>query len=161
MHDRTIEKNDWKKKKHDSRVKTQKGQSRAKMRKFSKTYGQSEQKNEKSTTRKHLKPLWGPQTLPKPKNLNLLFKSSFPKLLSLSRWVLTSVKLAYSETRKKWIFLRCLIFKEFVFPEKALETCHLFARPNCKNKYFEPDHQIPSQFPIRRFLTVITNFWEP
>ena len=37
---------------------------------------------------------------PKTKNLNLLFKSSFPKFLSLSRWVLTPVKLPYSETRK-------------------------------------------------------------
>ena len=45
-----------KKGKHDSKVKTRKGQSKAKMRKFSKTYEQSEQKNEKSITRKHLKP---------------------------------------------------------------------------------------------------------
>ena len=30
--------------------------------------------NEESTTRKHLKPPWVPQSLPKPKNLNLLFK---------------------------------------------------------------------------------------
>ena len=42
-----------KKKKHDSRVKTRKGQSRAERRKFSKTYGQCEQKNEKP---KNLKP---------------------------------------------------------------------------------------------------------
>ena len=27
----------------------------------------------------------------------------------------------------------------------------LFAQPNCENKSFEPDHQIPSQCPIRRF----------
>ena len=52
-----------------------KGQSRVEMRKFSKTYGQSEQKNEKSTTRKHLKPPRVPQSLPTPENLNLLFKS--------------------------------------------------------------------------------------
>ena len=60
-------KNEKKKKKHDSRVKTQKGQSRAKMRKFSKTYGQSEQKNEKSTTKKHLNPPGVPQPLQKQK----------------------------------------------------------------------------------------------
>ena len=67
-----------KKKKHDSRVKTRKWQSRAKMRKFSKTYGQSEQKNEKSTIRKHLKPPQVPQSLPKLENLNLLFKKCLP-----------------------------------------------------------------------------------
>ena len=33
-----------------------------------------------------------------------------------------------------------------------------FAQPNCEDKSFEPDHQILSQCPIRRFLTVITNF---
>ena len=68
------------KKKHDSRVKTRKGQSGAKMRKLSKTYGQSEQKNEKSTTRKHLKPPQVPQSLPTPKNLNLQFKSFLPQI---------------------------------------------------------------------------------
>ena len=64
-----------KEKKHDSRVKTRKGQSKAKMRKFSKTYGQREQKNEKSTTRKHLKPPRVLQSLPTSENLNLLSKS--------------------------------------------------------------------------------------
>ena len=42
--------------------------------------------------------------------------------------------------------------------KKALETCHLFAQPNCKNKSLESDQQISSQCPIRKFLTVITNF---
>ena len=38
------------------------------------------------------------------------------------------------------------------FPKKkALETCHPFAQPSYENKSFEPDHQIPSQYPIRRF----------
>ena len=41
------------KKKHDSRVKTRKGQSRTKMRNFLEIYGQNEQKNEKP---KNLKP---------------------------------------------------------------------------------------------------------
>ena len=44
-------------KKHESRVKTPKGQSRTKTKIFSKTHRQSQQKNEKSTTRKNLKPL--------------------------------------------------------------------------------------------------------
>ena len=90
MHDRTIKEKENKekkrkkgkkkneKKKHDSMMKTRKGQSRAKMRKFSKTYGQSEQKNEKSTTRKHLKPPWVSQSLPTPETLNLLSMSFLP-----------------------------------------------------------------------------------
>ena len=64
-----------KKKKYDSRVKTRKWQSKVEMREFSKTYGQSEQKIEKSTTRKHLKPHRVPQSLLTPKNLNLLSKN--------------------------------------------------------------------------------------
>ena len=36
--------------------------------------------------------------------------------------------------------------------------CRPFAQSNCENKSFEPDHQIPSQCLIRRFLTVITIF---
>ena len=39
----------------------------------------------------------------------------------------------------------------FFSKKKALETCHHFAQPNCENKSFEPDHQIPSQCPIQRF----------
>ena len=32
------------------------------------------------------------------------------------------------QEQQKWIFLRCLIFKEFIFPKKrALEMRHLFA----------------------------------
>ena len=45
-------------------------------------------------------------------------KSVFPEFLSLLRWVLTLVKLSYSETRGKWIFLRCLIFKKIHFFSK-------------------------------------------
>ena len=46
-----------KEEKHDSGVKTQKGQSRAEMKKILKTYEQSGQKNEKTTTEYHPKPL--------------------------------------------------------------------------------------------------------
>ena len=42
---------------------------------------------------------------------------------------------------EKWIFLRCLIFKEFVFPEKSLGNVPSLW-PNCENKFFEPDHHI-------------------
>ena len=63
---------------------------------------------------------------------------------------------------KKWIFLKCLIFKEFIFLEKASEMRHLFAWPNYRNKSFEPDHQISSKCPIRRFSNSDHQFfWEP
>ena len=56
------------------------------------------------------------------------------------------------QEQQKWIFLRYLIFKEFIFPKKkTLETCHLFAQLNCENKSFEPDHQILSQCPFGDF----------
>ena len=47
-------------------------------------------------------------------------KSVFLEFLSLSRWVLTPVKLSYSKTSKKWILLRCLIFKKIIFPKEGL-----------------------------------------
>ena len=51
-------------------------------------------------------------------------------------------------------------FKEFIFFRKRPWKCATpFAQPNCENKSFEPDHQIPSHCPIRRFLTMITNFF--
>ena len=59
---------------------------------------------------------------------------------------------------KKWIFLRCLILKEFIFPKGLGNVPPLFAQPNCEDKSFEPDHQILSQCPIQRFLTLITSF---
>ena len=104
-----------KKKKHDSRVKTQKWRSKAKTKKFSKTNGQSQQKNEKSTTRKYLKPPRVPQPLPKSKSLNLLSKNAFPQISSLSRWVLTLVKFPYSKKMnlfKMFDFQRILVFKK-------------------------------------------------
>ena len=74
--------NNWENEKEecDSRVKIPKWQSIAKIRIFSKTHGQSQQKNEKSITKEYLKPLWGPQSLPKLENLNLLLKNVFPKI---------------------------------------------------------------------------------
>ena len=153
MHNETVKKrrNENGKKEQDSRVKTWKGSLKRKRENFWRFMGRANKRMKRATIGQHQKHLWDPQTLPKSKNLNLLFKSAFPKFLSLSRWVLTPVKLSYSETRKKWIFLRCLIFKKFVFQKKTLETCHPFAQPNCENKSFELDHQIPSQCPFGDF----------
>ena len=53
---------------------------------------------------------------------------------------------------KKWIFLRCLIFKEFIFFQKRpWKRATPLLNQNCENKSFKSYHQIPSQCPIRRF----------
>ena len=46
---------------------------------------------------------------------------------------------------------------DFFFLEKGLERATSLLNQIYENKSFESDHQIPSQWPIRRFLTVITN----
>ena len=61
------------------------------------------------------------QPLPKSINLNLLFKSTFPKFLSLSRWVLTPVKLPYSKTKKMNPF-KMLDFQRIHFFQKGPES---------------------------------------
>ena len=54
-----------------------------------------------------------------------------------------------------------LDFQRIHFSRKGLENVPaLFAQLNCESKSFEPDHQILSQCPIQRFLTVITHFFE-
>ena len=54
-----------------------------------------------------------------------------------------------------------MIFKEFAFLEKRpWKRATSLLNQICENKSFEPDHQISSKCPIRRFLTVITNFLE-
>ena len=81
-----------------------------------------------------------------------------PVFSSLSRQVLTPVKLPYSGTKKMNLF-KMLDFQRIHFSRKMPWKCATpFAQPNCENKSFEPDHQIPNQYPIQRFLTVITNF---
>ena len=57
------------------------------------------------------------------------------EFLSLSRWVLTLVKLSYSQTTKMNLF-KMLDFQRIHFSKKASETCHLFAQPNCEKKIF-------------------------
>ena len=76
--------------------------------------------NEGSTTRKHLKPPQFPQSLPKSKNLNFLSNNAFPEFPSLSRWVLTPVKLPYSKTRKINLF-KMLDFQRILVSRKGLE----------------------------------------
>ena len=88
-----------------------------------------------------------------------------PEFSSLSRWVLTLVKLPYSEITKMNLF-KMLDFQRILFSKKkkkgALETCHLFAQLNCENKSVEPDHQILNKYPIRRFSNSNHQFfWEP
>ena len=113
----------------------------------------------KAMTRQHPKPLRGPLPFPKPKIWTLYSKMLSLEFQSLSWWVLTPVKLPYSDTRKKWIFLRCLIFKKFVFPEKDLGN----VPPLLLNQIVKINllsQIIISQVdaPFGDFLTVITNF---
>ena len=60
--------------------------------------------NKGSTAKKHLKPPQVLQSLPKSENLNFLSNNAFLEFPSLSRWVLTPVKLPYSRTRKMNLF---------------------------------------------------------
>ena len=95
----------------DSRVKTLKRQSREKTRIFSKAHGQSQPKNEKSTIRKHLKPLRSSIPFETGK-----FEPFIQECLSQTPESITVGLDAYKITifrNWKWIFLRCLIFKEF------------------------------------------------
>ena len=73
--------------------------------------------NEGTTTSKHLKPPWVPQFLPKSKNLNFLSNNAFLESPSLSRWVLTPVKLPYSKTRKMNLF-KMLDFQRILVSRK-------------------------------------------
>ena len=76
--------------------------------------------NERSTTRKNLKPPRVPQALPKSENLNFLSNNAFFEFSSLSRWVLMSVKLPYSRTRKINLF-KMLDFQRILVSRKGLE----------------------------------------
>ena len=67
-------------------------------------------------------------------------------------WCLSN---CHIQRQQKWIFLRCLIFKKFIFPKRALNVPPL-AQPICEDKSFEPDHLISSRHPIWGFLIVMT-----
>ena len=85
-----------------------KGWSSVEARKFSKTHGWNKQKNERATIGQRSKPFWCPQPLPKPFIQKIWVYHG-------RSWRLSNFHI---QRQQKWIFLRCLIFKEFIFPEK-------------------------------------------
>ena len=136
-----------KKEKHDSRVKTRKGQSRAETINFFEDSWVEQTKEWRAAIGQHPKPLWGHLPFPKAKFWTLCSRMPSVEFPNLSRWVLTPVKLSYSRTKKKWIILRCLLFKEFIFLEKALEMCHPFffgKKNSLKIKHLKKIHYFQS-----------------
>ena len=66
------------------------------------------------------------------------------------------------QEQQKWIFLRCLIFKEFIFPKKkpwkrAIPLLNQIVEINLLSQIIR--FQVNAL--LRDFLIVITNFWEP
>ena len=97
-------------------------------------------------------------TLSKTKNLNPLFRNASLWILEFitGSWRLSN---CHIQELKKINLFKMLDFQRTHFSRKRpLKCATLFAQPNCENKSFEPDHQIPSQYPIQKFLTVITIF---
>ena len=146
VHVRIIKKKEKKKmiekeKKHDFRVKTRKGQSRAEMRKFSKTYGQSEQTNEGSTTRKHLKPPTSSSIPPKTRK----YEPSIQTVSSLNFWVYHDGSWRLSnyhiQRLEKMNLFKMLDFQRICFSRKRPWKCATFLfNQICENESFEPDH---------------------
>ena len=62
------------------------------------------------------------------------------------------------QRQQKWIFLRCLIFKEFIFPKNHENKPPILLNQIVEINLSKPDHLISSQHPIWGFLIVITNF---
>ena len=109
----------------------------------------------------HPKPLWGPLPFPKPKTWTLYSKMPSLDFPRPSQWVLTPVKLPFFKKLEKMNLFKMLDFQWIHFSRKRpWKRAALFAQPNCENKSFAPNHQIPSQCPIQRFLAMITNFCE-
>ena len=95
------------KKKRDSRVKTQKGRFRTEMRKFSKTHGQSDRKaNNRIASKASLRSSIPSET-----------RKSEPSIQDYHNGSRRLIKSSYSGIGKM-NFLRCLIFKEFLFLKK-------------------------------------------
>ena len=140
MHNRTvkIKKNEKKKeKKCDSRVKIRKRWSRAKIKNLLRIVGGANRRMKGQrpdsiwSLYEVLYLFWNQ------KMWTLCSKLPSPEFPSLSQLVLMPIKLAYPKTRKKWILLRCLIFKEFIFPEKRpWKRATLFAQLNCEKQIF-------------------------
>ena len=87
--------------------------------KISKTHGQSKQRNEGLT----IGSIWSLHEVLNPfrnqKIWTLYSRMSFPnfRVYHDGSW-----RLSNCHIKKKWIFLRCLIFKEFLFLKKGLEN---------------------------------------
>ena len=158
VHNRTIEK--WRKKwKNDSRVKTRKGSLEQKWENFWKLVGEANGRMK----RRRSDNIWSLYEVLYPFQ-NQKFDTFYSRMISpefpnLSRLVLTPVKLSYSGT-KKWIFLRCLIFKEFIFPEKCLgNVSPLLLNQIVKISLWGQIIRFQVNVPFKDFLIVITNFF--
>ena len=93
------EKNANGKKEQDSRVKTRKGSLKQKRENFRRLMGEANRRM-KGNDQIAFESFMRPFILSKTKNLNSSFQRAFPKFLSISRWVLTPIKLPYSKTKK-------------------------------------------------------------
>ena len=130
------------------------------MRKFSKTCGQSEANRRMKGQR--------------PNNIRSLYEVLYPfqnqifepfvsEWLPLNSWVYHSgswrLSNCHIQERQKWIFLRCLIFKEFIFPEKFLRNVPpLLLNQIMKINLLSQIIRFQVNAPFRDFLIVITNF---
>ena len=79
-----------------------------------------------------------------------------PRVYHGGSWHLSN---CHIQRLEKMNLFKMLYFQRVHFSRKRFwKRATLFAQPNCENKSFEPDHRIPSQYPIQRFLIVIINF---
>ena len=125
MHDGTIKEKNIKWKKRDSKMKTRKGRSRAKTRKFLKPHGQSKQKvNNWEASKASLR-----------FSIPFEIRKYEPSIQDYHNGSRRLIKSSYSGTGKMNLF-RCLIFKKFLFLEKGLENVTPISQPNCGNKSF-------------------------
>ena len=145
-------------KKNDSRVKTRKGSLKQKWENFWSPMVE---------TNRRTKGQW-------PDSIRSLYEVLYPfrnrriwtfysrmlslEFSSLSRWVLTLVKMPYSGTKKINLFKKCLIFKEFIFPEKGLGNVPPLLLNQIANLLSQIiEFQVDA--PFEDFLIVITNFF--
>ena len=84
----------------------------------------------------------------------------FPIFLSLLRWVLTPDQIIISATRKMNIF-KMLDFqkKNSCSRKRPWKHATHFLNRTVEINLSELDHPISNWYLIRRFLTMITNFW--
>ena len=133
-------------------------QSRAKTKKFEDSW--AEQIEEwRVTTGQHLNPLWGPLPSSKPKIWTPHSRKPSPELLSLSRWILTPVKLSYSGTTKMNLF-KMLDFQRIYFSKKrpwkrAISLLNQIVKISLLSQII----RFQVNAPFRDFLIVITNFF--